>query len=775
MLINLQPYRSSLRERIQYLLYGVKGKERKPSDVFVFGNVGAFLASGEVISRKVKAFSYLVSFKEDYETFIGKVGDLHSFVDELLSWLIPYEKEDYEVLVVGHKDTDHFHLHITVLNRNLRTGKALYIPRTRSEVQFYQALCRYFDAVYGLERGNPSLVKHFVGDQLGKKELGKIKELIARTLAAFVREGYVDSREELLEYLKDMGFEVVDVWSSGVRVRREGVELALTGGLFDEREFENVRGELQKGERVRAVKDFASKSFRDLREELERLSERRRREVQKRVERDLERAERLRRKRRSAEVARGEDRGEKKEPVLAEDRGLLPSSLSRFPDWSSGGWGWSVEQRESKGSLPSPLQVGVREGVRGGKGHSMVRWKEVVVQKLLEVSGRGWEVESGGRRGVLRSPPTNTAVTVERYIMERRMPFSRDEIEKAKMIDPLTLFGYYGLEYEIVGGQYRIRAPWRDEREPSVYVKVNPETGHLIWKDFGGEQDGGSAIDFVMKASGVSFVEAVSLLLEVQGEPVLPEHPDEKLPSSFSRKSLPSNYKHRILKVKDRVDHTALKELLYRKGLDYKELPPAVKELHWEISRDDGYKARFFGIAVQTIKGSWIVRTAMDSRPKTVVKEDKDGHSFAFCPASSGKARKLAVVEGITDYIALWQYLRKRGIEEDYDFVVLGGTGMIGTFVESEIWQGYEEVVLGLDLDESGMKARDWVIERLKGLGYQGVVFSLSRSLSMYGKDINEIASRGDIEFEMVYNPFEINGYWEEKQNRERGGLSPGL
>ena len=86
----------------------------------------------------------------------------------------------------------------------------------------------------------------------------------------------------------------------------------------------------------------------------------------------------------------------------------------------------------------------------------------------------------------------------------KRMPFVAEDIDKAKRIDPFTLLRYYRLDYQQVGDQLRIRAPWREESEPSVFIRVNPATGHLIWKDFGGEQEGGSAIDFVMKSSNVN-------------------------------------------------------------------------------------------------------------------------------------------------------------------------------------------------------------------------------------------------------------------------------
>jgi len=775
-LVNLQSYKSDVRARVQYLLYGLEDRPRNPDDVLVFGNVGSFVASGETISRKVKAFNYLVCFKEDYETFLSKVGDLHSFVDELLEWLIPYDREDYEVLVVGHRDTDNFHLHITVLNRNLRTGKALYIPRTRSEVNYYQELRKYFSTKYGLELGNKRLVKHYIGDLIGGKQLGRIRELIAEHFAEYVQEGYADSREDIIELLKDIGFEIVDIWHSGVRVRKDGEELTLIGGLFDEREFKELRAELQQGERerVRTVPNLSTKEFRELADSLRELSQRRRKSVRKRVLRELGQAERSRRKKDRNRYWRVIDGGAEKEQAVETAFSSIPS-LSCFSVGSNGRRDRSSIQQNREGGFSPALSE--KAGGSTLTANKRVQWRKVVMQKLLALHQQSAEVGESGRESVLHTPepPTDTATTKEMIMAERRLPFTSEEIDKAKEIDPLTLIRYYGLDYQRVGEQIRVKAPWREEREPSVFIRVNPATGHLIWKDFGGDQDGGSAIDFVMKASNLSFVEAVALLLELQGEPVLPEHPEQRLPSSFSRKSLPKGYTHMVLKVKDKVDHTALTSLLRRKGLDPVKLPPWVKELHWEVEREDGYRGRFFGLAVQTTGGSWIVRTALDKRPKTVVQEKGVHHSFAYCPAKQGKRGKaLVVVEGITDYIAFWQYLQRFENKDDFDIVILGGTGTVQDFIESGIWLDYKELFLGLDLDEAGEKAREKIVSALRELRYKGFISSLGRSLSNYGKDINEIVRESDLRFEVVYNPNETFLRQENRKDRERG-RSPGL
>jgi len=744
-LIHLQPYRESVRARVQYLLFGTENKPRNPDGVMVWGNAGTFVASSETISRKVKAFNYLISFKEDYKTLLNKVGDLDAFVEELLEWLIPYDKEDYEVLVVGHRDTDNFHFHITVLNRNLQTGKALYLPRTRSEIQFYQTLRKYFACKYGLELGQRRLVRRYVGDELGGKEVGKIKELLSNHLAELVKEGYLNSREDIVEHLKDLDFEVVDVWPTGVRVRREGYELTLIGGLFDEREFPEVQRELRAGARHSESQDFTPEEYRALSERVRELSAKRREAVAKRVRKEREQLQRSRRKRVlkvfrecTAGFCEGDERGHRGLSKSAQLLGVGVQGEDKGDRVGEGG-------QEFSSSLSSLSLRGSRrsDGSRWGLldwrslGEQRILWRKVLLPKLLDLSGRGGV---GDREGVfLRSsqPPLDTPSTKEREVMSRRFPFTQEDIERVKRISPEVLLNYYGFPYERVGEQYLIKAPWRDETRPSVYLRVNPQNGHLIWKDFGGEQDGGSVIDFVMKASNLNFVEAVSLLHEIAGEPLPPEYPEEKFSSSFSRSSLGSRYRHRVLKAKDKVSQPALKSLLKSKGIDPNHLPPFVKELYWEVEREDGYKARFFGLGVQTVGGSWQVRTALSNRPKTVVEEEGTEHSFAYFKQNG---RTLVVVEGLTDAISLWQYLDKKGVADKFDFVILGGTGNSERFLESGVWKYYNQVVLSLDFDEAGQKAEEKLLKGLVEKGYKGSVLTVVPAEGC--KDINEFLSR---------------------------------
>ncbi len=55
------------------------------------------------------------------------------------------------------------------------------------------------------------------------------------------------------------------------------------------------------------------------------------------------------------------------------------------------------------------------------------------------------------------------------------------------------------------------RVPWREDRDPSLYVLMRPHNGHQpgFWKDFGRDESG-DVIDLVMKVKGIGFADAVA-------------------------------------------------------------------------------------------------------------------------------------------------------------------------------------------------------------------------------------------------------------------------
>ena len=100
-----------------------------------------------------------------------------------------------------------------------------------------------------------------------------------------------------------------------------------------------------------------------------------------------------------------------------------------------------------------------------------------------------------------------------------------DEVERLKREVSLErLASAAGIELKRHGADVHGRCPFHDDKTPSLVI--SPEKN--LWHCLGACQTGGSVIDWVMKAHGVSFRHAVELLRE--------EHPSLASPLSSAAK-----------------------------------------------------------------------------------------------------------------------------------------------------------------------------------------------------------------------------------------------
>ncbi|WP_061285763.1 CHC2 zinc finger domain-containing protein [Leptospira interrogans] len=87
----------------------------------------------------------------------------------------------------------------------------------------------------------------------------------------------------------------------------------------------------------------------------------------------------------------------------------------------------------------------------------------------------------------------------------------KEEIARLKMeTDLLALIRSYGIELKKHGLNWLGRCPFHEDRTPSFIVTPAKN----LWHCMGACKTGGSAIDFLMKKEGMSFQEAVELLVE---------------------------------------------------------------------------------------------------------------------------------------------------------------------------------------------------------------------------------------------------------------------
>ena len=294
MLINLQVSHSELSDRVEYLLHGHSG-ERAPDKVEVlYGNGELFKTLGKTNPYKVKSFNFLISFhenREELERKLRKKGKtIKEFFEEILDELLPpdlYPRDSLNIFAVSHSDTDHYHIHLTVENRDYLRDKALYIPNTKTEIRFYRALEKYFSAKYGLDYQvspypSSKITKEKIKSVLEErgKRKGKtrdeIKEELTELLAELVVAGVIDSREDLITYLESIeGVEVKRIGKSYISIDYGGFRIRLKGGIYDEERFREFKDfiegrERSLGELERAYQTVKRKRERQLSQRLKR-------------------------------------------------------------------------------------------------------------------------------------------------------------------------------------------------------------------------------------------------------------------------------------------------------------------------------------------------------------------------------------------------------------------------------------------------------------------------------------------------------------------------
>ena len=73
MIINLQTYKSDLKSRVDYLLYGIENSRPSEKVDILYGDADLFLELSKLNPYKRKSYNYLISFAESKEELEKKL------------------------------------------------------------------------------------------------------------------------------------------------------------------------------------------------------------------------------------------------------------------------------------------------------------------------------------------------------------------------------------------------------------------------------------------------------------------------------------------------------------------------------------------------------------------------------------------------------------------------------------------------------------------------------------------------------------------------------
>jgi DNA primase catalytic core len=342
------------------------------------------------------------------------------------------------------------------------------------------------------------------------------------------------------------------------------------------------------------------------------------------------------------------------------------------------------------------------------------------------------------------------------------------ELERIKRdTDLAALVRSRGVELKAHGKDLIGLCPFHDDHEPSLVV--TPERN--LWHCLGACSTGGSVIDWVMKAEGVSFRHAAELLRHGVVAPVATGEPPKR--STVRRLPTPVEYsasdQELLLQVVDYYHETLLispeaQDYLKARGIDH---PDAVR--HFKLGyanrslglrlpdnrRADGLRVRHrlakLGIirasGHEHFSGSLVIpvldldghvteiygrKLRDDLRPGTVYHTYLPGpHRGVFNPHAFRAAKEIILCEALIDALTFWRH-GFYNVTASY-----GVNGFTDEHLETFKAHAAERVLIAYDHDEAGDRAAGELSRRLAGEGITSF-----RVRFPHGMDANEYACK---------------------------------
>lgn len=767
MIVNLGIGRSSPRARVNYLLYGSDG-ERAPEAVHLLeGNPNLFVEIARNNPYKVKTYNYLISFsesKEELEKKLAKQGKtIEDLYQEVVSFLLPaeyYPREALNILAVAHSDTDNFHIHLTIENYDHLRQTSLYIPKNKTELDFYRALESYISVKYGLSLGAPRpLNKGKAGKEKVKeillrkgeyrnKQRDEIKEELTSLLTDLVLSGDIETREDLIAYLDSFDFLSINrIGKHYISLKVEGISrpIRLKGGIYDEGKFNELKEHIRGLGRKERTIEGERRVLEEVKRKREKYISERRKSYLCGLEAPYNEL--------SQELSPGDFQQDSPRTTLDKvgDRRAKGDFLStgKYVDSKL------QEIRETFVWRAYSVRIATRPI---SSANLPVKQKSFTISFSLPV-GKG-EVESlpSPKWSSLRDKwrmermsshsPTYTEIKLKEALSMRvELREIRElELDYLKNLHPKEVLPALGIrDWKERKGYILLRSPLREDKHPSFQAYY---TGSAwIYMDFGTGWKG-TSIDLWQEVKGVDYITAVREMREYFGINLLEEEIEnlrllkQKLKSKLEEKKKEQREHYQDLKKKKEEEkrqlvHKILKVvspsnpalLEYLKEREITSIPDWLKEIHYYYQPK---KKSYFSLAVKDENGVWHARNPYS---KVNIKTAPDQQQTFSYIKNGGEW--LVVVEGLFDALTLYQL--DFGEDKKYDIVILNSVVNADKLIRSGIIDNYKSVILALDNDEAGRKTEEEILNYLKSKGVKEVF----RLKITDGKDLNECLMKG--------------------------------
>ena len=288
--------------------YVTRGTDKKPRDPSKVKIVKGDLLKGDRVTNLTdyKENSYLIvlSFKGR-----GDEETVRSVVDEFeQNFMMGFDKDEYHLDAVWHRDTDDDHVHIRIPKMNLRTQTQLQLYFDKKDRKRINAIRDYLDMKYELESplDNRSLIKEDrdfyidnwrkeFGDSpfafTDKKSRVKVEQFITQSVLELHQSELLDSFDDMKNFIEEQGVKITKVGYDKPKdfhyltVENESGKMRIKGEIYNE-EFwsdsrKNREEQIRNNKRNSPVGGEDKRGFGELKQKLENYNSKRKREIDK--------------------------------------------------------------------------------------------------------------------------------------------------------------------------------------------------------------------------------------------------------------------------------------------------------------------------------------------------------------------------------------------------------------------------------------------------------------------------------------------------------------
>ncbi|WP_186151867.1 relaxase/mobilization nuclease domain-containing protein [Burkholderia gladioli] len=246
MLIDCSTHTGNAEAGVKYFLSAVdsKGNKRSVKPEILRGNPENTINISKDLcaDRNLKTSSGVISFAHNEKP---SREELEKLLDDFEKTFFGNMRNRVNALFVAHADTKNFHIHFLINRIDLKTGKA-YNPFPPGQMTL--DLMEHFTRLKNDELGYEQVVKKSTtkleltdSERKARREhfsLDILKDKISldKSIQKLVKDGAVQDRNELIDFLKSEGLKLSRIGEDYISIEREGRNIRLRGGIYAKNE-----------------------------------------------------------------------------------------------------------------------------------------------------------------------------------------------------------------------------------------------------------------------------------------------------------------------------------------------------------------------------------------------------------------------------------------------------------------------------------------------------------------------------------------------------------